>query len=192
MRFRRSARLSEADLPDRFAMNSMPIISVKPRRRVAPAFALLIGIVFQNGAKPEMIGIYAGRIISPGAVVQHAQPFGNCSPMDQPTGTMRLNRTVSETPPTDESVALGISISRPYPALLFLLNEAPESFDKSLRKPLSSEDWVSVKKAFPAKAIASKRDSATLFAHNQFVWLCHASDSSTCAEALSFSQSGCD
>lgn len=111
------------------------IVTVKMSVASNP-FLVHVLAVLRLGSKPKMFWINAGRIITTGAVMQHAKPFWNRSKMQYPRGYISSDRFASNSASADLSVTVGELRSCPNPTGIGLFDFSPKPLWKGFGKSL--------------------------------------------------------
>lgn len=95
------------------------------------AFGAHIGDIIQMGAKEQVLRPDARRIV---ATMENKQPIWNRTIVEYPTGTRGDNFSIA-TAFADGAVTADVVFADPKPALFCLLDIAPKSSIKGIRKP---------------------------------------------------------
>jgi len=151
----------------------MPLFAVEFWRRAEHSLFRLIGIVFQNGSKPQMGRIYARRaIFRRAAIVKNAFAFRNLSEMNKPTCAMSFDHPGNSEASRNLAVSFGVFRSRPEPAMIGFVNKFPESLYKVFRKPVRSQNRIGMKKSSSSNALAPKRGAFRIVSHKSDSLIC--------------------
>lgn len=129
-----------ASLTNHFPSQFMSRIIFASLRAISssPLFVAIAHII-RLCAKPKVVRVDAGRVISFGTVVEYKQSFGNRTVVKYPRSNRRSNRATMFESSVDLPVAVDVLRTRPQPTGFGLFHLCPKSLWEGLGKSLRSK-----------------------------------------------------